>query len=61
MVEETVAESLDLNPIENLWHELKEFIRREIKPTTTKDQLVDGIKRFWKTVDVAKCITGFGN
>ena len=50
----TPPESPDLNPIENLWHELKEFIRREIKPTT-KDQLVHGIKTFWKTVDKAKC------
>ena len=50
----TPPESPDLNPIENLWHELKEFIRREIKPTT-KDQLVHGIKAFWKTVDKAKC------
>ena len=22
----------DANPIENLWHELKEFVRREVKP-----------------------------
>ncbi len=35
-------ESRDLNPIENLWHELKEFIRREVKPTT-KAKLVDSI------------------
>ena len=28
----TPPESLDLNPIHSLWHELKEFIRREIKP-----------------------------
>ena len=50
----TIAESPDLNPIENLWHELKEFIRREVKPTT-KDELIDGIKTFWRTVDVDKC------
>ena len=50
----TPAESPFLNPIENLWHELKEFIRREIKPTT-KDELVGGILKFWDTVTVEKC------
>ncbi len=29
----TPPELPDLNPIENLWHELKEYIRREVKPT----------------------------
>ena len=48
------AESPDLNPIESLWHELKEFIRREIKPTT-KDELVGEILKFWDTVTVEKC------
>ena len=50
----TPAESPDMNPIENLWHELKEYIRREVKPKT-KDELVRGIMAFWATVDVAKC------
>jgi len=50
----TPPESPDLNPIENLWHELKEFIRRETKPKT-KQELIDGIMAFWETVDVVKC------
>ena len=49
----TPAESPDLNPIENMWHELKEFIRREVKPTT-KQQLIEGILMFWETVSVEK-------
>lgn len=50
----TPPESPDLNPIENMWHELKEYIRRETKPRS-KEELVEGIKAFWKTVDAAKC------
>ena len=44
----------DCNPIENVWHELKEYMRRKVKPTT-KQQLIDGIHSFWMTVDVPKC------
>ena len=43
-----------MNPIENLWHELKEYIRREVKPIN-KEQLVKGIIDFWDTVDTNKC------
>lgn len=50
----TPPESPDLNPIENLWHELKEYIRREVKPTI-KSELIDGIKCFWHTVGATKC------
>ena len=50
-----MAESPDCNPIENLWHELKEFVRREVKPSG-KEDLVRGIYRFWEErVDVEKC------
>ena len=31
------AESPDLNPIENLWHELKEYIWREVKPKAKEE------------------------
>ena len=50
----TPPESPDANPIENLWHELKEFVRHEVKPKT-KDELIQGIIRFWDTVDIEKC------
>ena len=46
----TPPESPDINPIENLWHELKEFLRREIKPKA-KQELIDGIATFWTTVN----------
>ena len=42
----TPAESPDLNPVENLRHELKEFLRREVKPHT-KEELITGIQQFW--------------
>ena len=51
----TPPESPDCNPIENLWHELKEYNRRVIKPKN-KDELIEGIKRFWQTVTVEKCV-----
>ena len=50
----TPAESPDMNPIENLWHEMKKYIRREVKPKT-KEELVDGIQEFWSTVSGEKC------
>lgn len=49
----TPPESPDANPIEDLWHELKENIQKT-KPKT-KQELIDAIKAFWKTVDVPKC------
>ena len=46
--------SPDANSIENVWHELKEFMRREVKPRN-KSELVDGTLRFWQNMDKAKC------
>ena len=50
----TPPESPDLNPIENVWHELKEYIRRVTKPKS-KEELIHGIAEFWKTVGKVKC------
>jgi len=50
----TPPESPDLNPIGNLWHELKKYLRREVK-LKTKSELVDGIVEFWGSVSGEKC------
>jgi len=42
----TPPETPDLNPIKNLWHELKLYL-----------ELVDGIKKFWaEKVTEEKCV-----
>ena len=50
----TPPESPDSNPIENMWHELKEYLRREVKPKN-KEELVQEILSYWQTVIVEKC------
>ncbi len=50
----TPPESPDANPIENIWHELKYFICWEVKPKN-KEELIEGIIEFWKTVNKEKC------
>ena len=51
----TPLESPDMNPIEDMWHELKFYLETKVKPQT-KQELVDGIKKFWsKKVTVEKC------
>ena len=50
----TPPESPYCNPIANMWHEMKEHLRREVKPQN-KEELIEGILSFWQTVDCAKC------
>ena len=51
----TPPESPDLNPIEDMRHELKFYLESKVKPRT-KQELVDGIKKFWEwKVTPLKC------
>ena len=51
----TPPESPDLNPIEDLWHELKFFLESKVKPRN-KHKLMEGIKKFWrKKITPEKC------
>ena len=56
----TPPESPDLNPIKNLWHELKEFLRARVKPRN-QEELIEGIKSFWATVTPEKCCKYIGH
>ena len=42
----TPASSADINPIESVWAELKQYIARSMKPLN-KSELVKGIVTFW--------------
>ena len=51
----TPPESPDLNPIEDLWHELKFYLESKVKPHN-KQELVDSIKKFGeRKVTPEKC------
>lgn len=39
-------ESPDFNPVEMVWHQLKEHLRRHVK-ATTQEELIEGIQDFW--------------
>ena len=48
------AESPDLNPIENIWGSLKQYLRTQYKPHNL-DELKQGIMRFWNTLTPEIC------
>ena len=52
-------ESPDLNPIENVWGSMKQYLRTAYKPKNL-EELRAGIKRFWITLtpDVCKRYIG---
>ena len=51
----TPAEYPDLNPIERVWSHLKQFLTYTVKPRN-KQELIEGIKLFWRTkLTVAQC------
>ena len=47
-------ESPDLNPIENVWGSMKTYLRDRVKPSN-QEELVEGIKEFWKTMTPDVC------
>ena len=50
----TTPESPDLNPIENVWGSMKQFLRNDYNPKGL-DDLKKGIKHFWKKLTPAVC------
>ena len=50
----TPPKSPDLNPIENIWGSLKQFLRNQYKPKNI-EELKDGIQMFWSTLTPEVC------
>jgi len=50
----TPPESPDLNPIENVWGSMKQFLQKECKPQNLAD-LKKGIRTFWRRMTPEVC------
>ncbi|CAG2244240.1 unnamed protein product [Mytilus edulis] len=53
-VMKTPASSPDLNPIENVWSSLKQYLQNVAKPRK-RDELVNGIVDFWEGLSANQC------
>ena len=47
--------SPDMNPIENLWHWMKDQFYKKFPPPTSRDQLIDNFTELWLTVTPEMC------
>lgn len=56
----TPPESPDLNPIENVWGSLKQYLRNTCKPKNL-DELQSGIVQFWATMTPEVCAKYIGH
>ena len=50
----TPPESPDINPIENIWGSMKQYLRNTFKPKNL-DELKEGIQEFWQTLTPEVC------
>ena len=50
----TPAESPDLNPVENCWGSLKQYLRTSYKPSNLQE-LINGIEEFWNSLTPEVC------
>ena len=50
----TPPESLDLNPFENLWGSLKQFLCTTHKPKNL-EEFNEGVLRFWQSLTLEVC------
>lgn len=53
-------ESPDLNPIENIWGSMKQYLRNHFKPRTLSELKV-GIQEFWVTLTPEVCSRYIGH